>query len=130
MAERPNASLIKGGYEAFSRGDMATLTELFATDTVWHQPGRSPLSGEHKGRDAVFAFFGKLGTLSGGTHKVELHDLLANDDHVVALSWESASRQGKQLDSLSVQVYHMKQGKITESWSFIRDDRAYDEFWS
>lgn len=130
MAEHPNAGLVRGGYEAFTKGDMATLTGLFATDTVWHQPGSNPLSGEHRGRDATFAFFGQLGELSGGTYKVVLHDVLASDEHVVALSQETASRQGKQLNSLSIQVYHLRQGQITEAWSFEQDDRAYDEFWS
>lgn len=130
MAEHPNGSLIRRGYEAFTKGDVLTLAELFAADTVWHQPGSNPLSGDHQGRDAVLAFLGNLAGLSGGTYKVELHDLLANDDHVVALSRETASRQGKRLDSLSVQVYHVKQGKIVESWSFVQDDPAYDEFWS
>jgi ketosteroid isomerase-like protein len=130
MAEHPNASLLSKGYEAFAKGDMATLTGIFGEDAVWHQSGTSPLSGEYRSRDAVFAFLARFAELSGGTFRVELHDVLANDEHGVALSRETASRQGKQLDSPSVQVYHIRDGKIREAWSVQQDQRRYDEFWS
>ena len=130
MAEHPNASLLRRGFETFDKGDMATLTELFAQDVVWHVPGNNQLSGVHRGRDAVFAIFAKVGELSGGTFKIELHDVLANDEHTVALSRATGSREGKQLNSLDAAVYHMANGKVTEFWFFTKDQRLTDEFWS
>ncbi len=130
MAEHPHVALLRRGYEAFGRGDMATLTEVFSDDVVWHLPGRSPVSGEHKGRDAVFAAFAKFAELSGGTLRLELHDVLANDAHTVALSRGTASRQGKQFDLRGVDIYHVQNGKIKEFWSFSEDQRLDDEFWS
>jgi len=130
MAEHPNVGLLRKGYEAFAKGDMATLTELFSEDAVWHVPGANPISGVHRGRDAVFAAFAKTGQLSGGTLKIELHDVLSNDEHAVALTRETASRQGKQYDMLEVAVYHVRNGKVTEYWAFPEDQRRYDEFWS
>jgi len=35
-----NTALVRRGYAAFNRGDLATLTELFAEDAVWHCGGR------------------------------------------------------------------------------------------
>ena len=130
MADHPNAALPRKGYEAFASGDMATMTDLFAEDVVWHLAGNNPLSGVHRGRDAVFAIFAKTTQLSGGTFKIELHDVLANDQHAVALTRGTASRQGKQLNSLDTDVYHMSNGKVTEFWSFAEDQRLTDEFWS
>jgi ketosteroid isomerase-like protein len=40
----PNEDLIRRGYDAFSRGDMDTLLELYHPDIVWHAPGRSQLA--------------------------------------------------------------------------------------
>jgi ketosteroid isomerase-like protein len=54
MAEHPNAERIRRAFDAFARGDMTTMTELIAEDTIWHIPGRGPLSGDHQGRDTVF----------------------------------------------------------------------------
>ena len=48
MSEHPNAARLRRGHEAFSSGDMDTLTELIAEDTVWHWPGKSPISGVSK----------------------------------------------------------------------------------
>ena len=130
MADHPNAELLRKGYEAFDKGDMAALTNLFSEDVVWHVPGDSPISGEHRGREAVFAAFAKTVELSGGSFKIELHDVLANDEHVVALTRATGSRQGRQLRSLDTDVYHMSNGKVTEFWSFAEDQRLTDEFWS
>jgi uncharacterized protein len=44
----PNEDLVRRGYDAFSRGDMQTLRELFHPDIVWHAPGRSQLAGDHR----------------------------------------------------------------------------------
>ncbi len=48
MAEHPNAALLRKGHEAFSRGDMTTLTEIIAEDTLWHIAGKGPLPGTTK----------------------------------------------------------------------------------
>ncbi len=130
MAEHPNAALLSKGYEAFNKGDMATLTELFSEDTVWHEPGNNPLSGELRGREAVFAMFARIAELSGGTYRAVVHDILANDEHVVVVSRMTGTRQGKETNSAAVQVYHMRNEKITEAWNFFQDQRAFDEFWS
>jgi ketosteroid isomerase-like protein len=130
MAEHPNTALLRRGYDAYAKGDMATLTEMLSADVVWHAPGNNPFSGEHRGRDAVFAMFARTAALSGGTHRIELHDVLANDEHAVALIRETASRQGKELDLLETAVYHISNGKATEAWAFLYDQRASDEFWT
>ncbi len=130
MADHPNATLLRKGYGAFASGDMAVLTELFAEDVVWHVAGTNPISGVHRGREAVFAAFAKTVELSGGSFKIELHDVLANDEHAVALTRATGSRQGRQLSSLDTDVYHMSNGKVTEFWSFAEDQRLTDEFWS
>ena len=105
MAEHPNAALLRKGHEAFAKGDMATLTEVIAQDTLWHVAGKGPLAGDYQGREAVFGFFKKLSELSGGTMKIEDHDFLGTDDHAVALFKITASRAGfsNDLDVLIVQ---------------------------
>ncbi len=130
MAEHPNVNLIRRGYQAFAKGDMAALAQIFAEDVVWHSPGRNPVSGIHKGREAVFAGFAKFFELSGGTLKLDTHAILADDEHAVALNRAMASRAGKMLDELGADVFHMRNGKITEFWSFSEDQRVEDEFWS
>ncbi len=97
---------------------------------MWHVAGTSQISGEHRGREAVFAAFAKTVELSGGSFKIELHDVLANYEHTVALTRATGSRQGRQLSSLDTDVYQMSNGTVTEFWSFAEDQRLTDELWS
>ena len=131
MAEHPNAELHRKGHEAFTRLDMDTLAELFAEDTVWHMPGRSQVSGDLVGREAVFGFFNKLGELSDGSLAIsEEHDFLGTDDHSVALFRVTAQRNNKTLESNLIEVVHWRNGQIVENWTSFEDQYAWDEFWS
>jgi hypothetical protein len=125
----PNEELVRRGYAAFLSGDMATLNELFADDIVWHARGRSQLAGDFRGKEAVLRTFQKTFELTGGTFKLEIHDVLANDTHVVVLVHATAEREGKKLDDNSVQVFHVADGKVTEQWLQPGDAYASDEFW-
>ena len=127
----PNEELVRRGFAAFGAGDMATLDGLFADDIVWHVGGRSPLSGDYAGKEAVLGYFGRLGQETGGSFRIEIHDMLANDEHVVALTTASAQRQGKSLsDAPGVQVFHVRDGRVTESLFHAGDQYASDEFFT
>ena len=128
MSSQENETQLRRGYNAFNAGDMATLTEVFSPDAVWHVPGRNPLSGEKRGRDAVFAYFGKLGELSNGTFHVDLHDIVANERHLVGVQTDTAERAGKKLNARAVLLFHMEGGKITEGWENFEDQYAVDAF--
>jgi ketosteroid isomerase-like protein len=126
----PNEDLVRRGYVAFGTGDFATLRELFADDVVWHVGGRSAITGDYKGKNEVFGFFAQLAERAGGTFRVDVHDVLANDVHVVALVTLTAERAGKTLNDEGTQVYQVQGGKVTESWFHPSDQYASDEFWS
>jgi uncharacterized protein len=125
-----NIALLRKGYEAFASGDLDTLRGLLDDNVVWHIGGRSLVAGDYKGIDEVFGFFAKIAEISGGTFKVELHDVLANDEHTVALARNSGEREGKRLDDNNVAVYHVTGNKVTEAWFHPGDAYAVDEFWS
>jgi uncharacterized protein len=42
----PNEELVRRDYDAFAKGDMDTVRELFDPELVWRFPGRSPLAGD------------------------------------------------------------------------------------
>ncbi len=130
MAEHQNATLIRRGYEAFAAGDVATLSELLAPEAVQHMPGHNVFSGDHKGRDAILAMYGQLAERSGGTLKVELEEVYANDDEVVTVYHSTGTRDGKRLDTRHALVFHMRDGKATELTDVSSDEAADDSFWS
>jgi ketosteroid isomerase-like protein len=125
----PNEDLVRRGFAAFRTGDIATLRELFADDILWHVGGRSPIAGDYKGKDEVLGFFAQLAERAGGTFRVDIHDVLANDEHVVALVKGTAEREGKTLNDNGAQVFHVQGGKVTEEWFHPGDQHANDDFW-
>ena len=95
----PNEDLVREGFAAFGRGDVDALRKQFFTDDVRrHAPGRNPVSGDYEGTEQVLQFFARLVELTDGTFSLELHDVLANDEHAVALVTVRAERAGKQLN--------------------------------
>ncbi len=127
MAEHPNIARIRDGYAAFAKGDFAALTDLLAEDLVWHQGGRSQLAGDYRGREAVFGYFAKLMEVTEGSFHVDVHAVLADDEHGVALTVATASRGGRSMTANDADVMHLHDGKITEFWTSSTDPYAFDE---
>jgi ketosteroid isomerase-like protein len=126
-----NIASLRKGYEAFQSGNLDLLRdELFAKDIVWHVPGRNPTAGDFRGVDAVIASFVKNFELTGGTFKVELHDVLGSDDHAVALATVSAQRNGKSISEPYSHVCHFRDGKVSEAWILNYDLYKVDDFFA
>lgn len=129
VEEHPNVDLMRRGYAAFGAGDMAAVGELFADDIVWHTTGVGPLSGDYRGKDAVFSFFGEL--LQAGTLRQDIHDIVANDEHAVVLIKAHSERpDGRALDDDQIHLWHVRDGKAVEFWGYGADPTASNAFWS
>jgi ketosteroid isomerase-like protein len=126
-----NVEVVRRGYQAFNTGDVKALTELFDPKASWHTPGRSPIAGDHQGRDAVFAQFGRYGGDTAGTFKATLQDVLKSDDgRVIGIHHNSAQRNGKRLDVGCCIVFEVKDGRIVDGREHFYDLHNWDQFWS
>jgi ketosteroid isomerase-like protein len=130
MAEHSNAELFRRGYNAFQAGDLETVRSLFAPDIVWNVPGNGRFAGTFRGVDDVINLFVQQFQETDGTFKVDVHDILGNDEHAVALASVSAERAGKRVNDRYTHVVHIVDGKVTESWIFDENPAAIDEFWA
>ena len=132
MADHPSVDLVRRGYEAFSKGDFDTLRrDIFSEDVVFHVGGNNLLAGDYKGIDEVFGCLGRLAEETGGTFNLDVHDILANDEHGVALLRASAERQGKRLeDDNNANVFHINNGRMTEVWALAEDTTRFDALFS
>lgn len=130
MTEHPNAKLVRRCYKAFAQDDVGALGEVLDAAVVWHEPGRSPLGGDHNGPDGLHDLLEKFGTLSGGTFKLDLVDILATANRAVALHEMTASRADRLLDMASAVEFEIHQGKITEVTVYHDDTYHFDDFWA
>jgi hypothetical protein len=60
MADHPNVERLRRGYEAYARGDLATLRGMFADTITFHFLGHTQLSGTYNGLSEVLGYFERL----------------------------------------------------------------------
>jgi ketosteroid isomerase-like protein len=125
--EHPDAAAYLRTADAFRAKNNELLAELIAEDVVWHVPGSSPLAGDIHGREALFQWFGRLLEVTDNTFSLEEHDVLASDEHVVALSIIGATRDGVPLRQNVVSVFHFRNGRQVERWFYPSDLAAWDQ---
>ncbi len=127
--EHPHATLVRRLYAGF--GDPAVVRECFAEQAVWHIPGHSRIAGSYRGWEAIEReFFGKLRSLTRGTFKAALVDVLANDLRAVALQHATGQRGARRLEIDVCQVFRFQDGKIVEARAHYADQEHLDWFWS
>lgn len=124
----PNEDLIRSTYAAFAAGDLQAVGESLADDIVWHSLGHSRLSRDYTAHDDVFGLFGRLFEETGGTFRIELNDVLANDEIAVALTTNHAERLGRTLVYDEAAVFRVADGKIAEAWLYVDDQEAHAAF--
>ncbi|MGA8260272.1 MAG: nuclear transport factor 2 family protein [Arenicellales bacterium] len=126
-----NADVIRRAYAAFNAGDIDILTETFDENAAWHTPGRSPIAGDSRGREAVFAQFGRYAGGTDGTFKATLQHILRSDDgRIVGVHHNSGERKGKQLDMDCCILFEVKAGRIISAREHFYDQYAWDDFWA
>jgi hypothetical protein len=61
----------------------------------------------------------------------ELHDVVSNDDHLIALVEATAVRDGKTLTYRTAEIHHVgDDGRVTHRWAFSDDTAAIVDFFS
>ena len=131
MAEHPNVALVRRGMQAMNDMDMSKADEemavvdaFMADDIVWHEIGRAE---PRRGKDELRA---TMSEFSDTTIKYELHDVVANDDHTIALGTATATRNGKTLEYRTAEIFHIRDGRAIERWAFSDDTAAILAFFA
>jgi ketosteroid isomerase-like protein len=118
--EHPNAELYRKVTAAFQAGDVDVMAGSLAPDVRWHEAGNPEVV---EGREAVLQRMSDIPQLEV---KIDLHDVVANDDHLLAmLSVEMRKPDGANVAYPVVEIYHVNAGLITERWAFM--DACPDE---
>lgn len=125
MQEHPNATLAREALEGMSTGDLTGQMEFLADDVVWHEIGSDePI----RGKKALIERF--AGLSQHGRITVEVHDVVANDEHAIALVTATATRGDESLTYRTAEITHIRDGKVTERWAFSDDTERINRFFA
>lgn len=120
------ADLIRRYFDAV-RTDHSRTAELYAPDATLHYVGRHVLGGVYRGPEEIIELFRRSREAFRGTQRLELHDVVASDHHVVALLNASAERAGRRLEWRRAVVFHVHHGLISEQWIHDSDQHVIEE---
>lgn len=108
---------------AMTEGDLSAFGGALADDVAWWEIGSSePV----RGRDAVMERFSFVSDLNVS---IDLHDVIANDDHLIALLDVTATRGDETFNYQTAEIMHLNaDGEVTERWAFSNDTGAIIDF--
>jgi len=106
-----NVDTARSAYEAFGRGDLATLQESFAEDAVWVTSDELPLGGEVRGRDQVIANFAQLPNY-WTSFSVEPEEFIDGGDYVVVRGTQRAGNDRGSFEAPFLHLMKFEDGKL------------------
>ncbi len=123
MSDHPNAARYRQLTAALEAGDMASLADDIADDIEWWEIGASePVRGKQ-------ALLERMQAFAAYQISADLHDVVANDDHLIALLNVTASKGDESLSYRTAEIHHVNaDGQVTERWAFSDDTQAIIDF--
>jgi ketosteroid isomerase-like protein len=122
MSEQENVDVVRAGYQAFGRGDIAGLLAQLDPDVEWRTPGPAdlPTAGQRQGHDGVQEFFR---TLSGlvETLRFEPKEFIAQGDRVIVVGDDTSrvKATGTTLEIRFVHTFTVRNGKVVAFEEYI-----------
>ncbi|MDH4111247.1 MAG: nuclear transport factor 2 family protein [Actinomycetota bacterium] len=126
MADHPNVEMARSSLEAMMKGDLESMAAGIADDATWHVPGSNQWSGDYRGKPEIVGRFARMAEQGYRVSLDEIHDILGNDEHVMAMVRISATGPSGSASTDSVWVMHVRDGKATEFWGHNDDQGALD----
>jgi ketosteroid isomerase-like protein len=124
MSEHPNAELYRAVMKQFQEGDASGFEDSIADDVVWWQIGSTePLRGKQ-------AVLDSMSWSEGINLELDLHDVLANDEHTVGLVTATVRVGDQSFTYRTAEIVHTEGGKVTERWAFSDDTQRITDFFS
>lgn len=123
MTDHPNAGLIREAISNMSEGEIEALAAVVAENIEYHQIGAPAIEG----RAALVESMEGFGDMD---FQLEVHDVLANDDHTVALLEVTVKAGDQEFGYRTAEIYHIEDGQITERWAFSDDTAVIIDFFA
>jgi ketosteroid isomerase-like protein len=125
MGDHKHAATYREALDQFNDGDPAALTDLISDDVEWWAIGAAdPI----RGKAALMSYMEE--NMGDWNITTDLHDVISNDSHMIALVNASATHaDGQSLQYRTAEIHHVDaEGKITQRWAFSDDTAAIVDF--
>ena len=124
--------VVRSGFEAFAKGDLAAFASLFHVDATWNHRNDDRLGGIHRGRDGIIAFITESMKLTAGTLRPVPQSFLADaEGRVAVLVRISATRpDGRSFDDPQVLLFTVDGDRVRTVDQFVGDPAAVTAFWA
>jgi ketosteroid isomerase-like protein len=125
MADHDYAQIFRDAIRAMNSGNLEVMGSMLADDVVWHSIGApEPVRGK-----AAMAE-----SLGGGSDDfsitAEVHAVTVGEGHVVGLVRAHATKGSETLDYDTAEIFHVRDGLVTERWAFSSDTARIIKFFS
>ena len=118
-----NVDTAKAIYEAFGKGDMEALKELFAEDAEWVSSEELPGGGTIKGRDAIIAGFGEVAG-SWAQFSVEPAQYIDGGDGVTVRGTQRATGKAGSFECPYAHLMRFADGKLARAEFYTDSAKA------
>ena len=126
----PHAELLRKFYDSFVKSDLTSMLSVCSDDVTFQVPGKSKLAGKFTKATVGPQLVGKIAELSQGSFKLEIHDIMASDQHGMVLTTNTVTRNGTKHEYRAVHVWRIQNGKLLAWYEYPRDLYQYDAIWS
>ena len=124
MDEHPNAALFRKLSQ--DPANVEDLLNALDDNVEWHEIGTpEPL----RGKEAVVKRW-TSGDLGSAQFDSKVHDVVANDDHTIALMENTVTRGDKSLTYRTAEIMHFRDDKVTARWAFSDDTDRINKFFA
>ena len=118
--------LANNSFEAFNRGDIEKLMASWSEDAIYTFPGKTPISGETKGKEAIEAVHAKMLELFPQIHFTVKEVFVSNifamgSTNNIAVEYELTytNHEGQKCHNSGVTIVRLKGGKVVESKEYV-----------
>ncbi|HET7589633.1 MAG TPA: nuclear transport factor 2 family protein [Solirubrobacterales bacterium] len=119
-----NVDTARSAYDAFGKGDLATLQENFAEDAVWVTSDELPLGGTVEGRDQIMGNFAQIPNY-WSEFSVTAEQYLDAGDTVIVRGTQHAANDRGSMDAPFVHVLdYDADGKLVRGEFFTDSAKA------
>ena len=113
----------------FTEGNFIGVLDACSDKMTFQIPGKSPLAGKFNKTNFLSGFALKAKELSGGTYQLEVHDMMATDQHATVLCSSKLTTDGKTVELRAVHVWRFEHGVPIAWYEYPRDLYQFDEAW-